>query len=88
MSQVIEKLLEEDIRDDDYYLHRIIILGIMEEYYDDFVEDIDKSLENLIDEPDRKLKDFKKSVYINFYKAASEKVKKAFREDDLDNFIG
>jgi len=75
------------IMTDNYYHERKIILNVISENYERFMQNLDSYLDkNLPDMDDRKKKRLKMK-YKEVYKIATEKILKILREENIDDYL-
>ena len=72
----------------DKYTHeRKIILNIINENYERFMQNIDNYLDENIQNIDESKKTKLKMRYKEIYKIATEKIKKILEEEDIDDYL-
>ena len=72
----------------DKYTHeRKIILNIINENYDRFMQNLDVYLDKNLPNIDEKKRNKLKMKYKEIYKIATEKIKKILEEEDIDDYL-
>lgn len=72
----------------DKYMHeRKIILNIINENYDRFMENLDVYLDKNLPNIDERKRNKLKMKYKEIYKIATEKIKKILEEEDIDDYL-
>lgn len=72
----------------DKYTHeRKIILNIINENYDRFMQNLDIYLDKNLPNIDEKKRTKLKMKYKEIYKIATEKIKKILEEEDIDDYL-
>ncbi len=72
---------------DKYSQERKIILNIINENYERFMQNIDNYLDENIQNIDESKKAKLKMRYKEIYKIATEKIKKILEEEDIDDYL-
>ncbi len=72
---------------DNYYHERKIILNIINENYDRFMQNLDVYLDKNLPDMDDKKRRRLKMKYKEVYKIATEKIKKILKEENIDDYL-
>lgn len=72
---------------DNYYYERKIILDIINDNYERFLDNLDTYLDENLPAMEERKRQRLKMKYKEVYKIATEKVKKILKEENIDNYL-